>query len=59
MNSSSVRVECPIVNTMDEGSGLGFLFPRGPGAFVLIPAALILKIFRIADATLLWSADRD
>ena len=59
MNSASVRVECPIVSTLVEGFGLGFLFAPRPRLSVLILATLIFEIFRIADAQLLRFADND
>jgi hypothetical protein len=59
MNSSSVRVECPIVSTMGEGSALGTLFPPRPPVLALIPGTLILTRFCIIGDLLLWSAYGD
>jgi hypothetical protein len=35
MNFSSVRVECPIVSTIGEGSARGILFVRRPDVLIL------------------------
>ena len=62
MNFSSVRVECPIVSTIVEGSARGILFVRGPdvlivtwlgdltGDSVLTNAARIRRYFAELDA---------
>jgi hypothetical protein len=49
MNSSSVRVECPIVSTTGERSPLGILFSRALAALELILDTLILGLFRMTD----------
>src|SRR5664279_4559741 len=59
MNSSSVRVECPIVSTIGEGSALGLLFPSRPPVLALMPGTLMLTRFCIIGALLFWSADPD
>src|ERR1035438_1704981 len=59
MNSSRVRVECPIVSTMGEGFALGFLFPTRPPVLALMPDTLTLTRLCIIGSLLLGSADLD
>ena len=59
MNSSSVRVECPIVSTMGEGSALGILLSTRLPVLALMPGTLMLTRFCIIGARLLWFADLD
>lgn len=41
----AVRVECPIVSAVGEGSGRGSFLPPGPGVLALIPGVLIFDRF--------------
>jgi hypothetical protein len=43
MNSSSVRVEWPIVSTTGEGFALGVLFPSGTVLLELVLGTLIVS----------------
>ena len=58
MNSSSARVECPIVSMMGEDSAVGVRLSSAPEVLPLVFVALILDVFADrADAPLLRLVD--